>query len=112
MNLSTKFDGMEFENPLMPAAGPLNGDLDKLRFMVEQGCGGIVTKTISVKEPKIPKPCIYGDNQFIMNSELWSEHSYETWINDFYLSFIKKRSSVNRKPWIFKRRYGILSSQD
>ncbi len=91
MNLSTKFDGMEFENPLMPAAGPLNGDLDKLRFMVEQGCGGIVTKTISVKEPKIPKPCIYGDNQFIMNSELWSEHSYKTWIDDFLPEFSKEK---------------------
>lgn len=67
----------------MPAAGPINGDLDKLLFLKAAGCGGITTKTISVKEPHIPKPCIYGDRQFIMNSELWSEHSYKTWIEDF-----------------------------
>ncbi len=91
MNLKTQFDGMEFANPLMPAAGPLNGDLEKLQFLVSEGCGGIVTKTISVALPNIPKPCIYGDNQFIMNSELWSEHSYETWLNDFLPSFHKTK---------------------
>lgn len=82
---------MEFKNPLMPAAGPLNGDLEKLRFLVQEDCGGIVTKTISVKEPHIPKPCIYGDNTFIMNSELWSEHSYQTWIEDFLPAFQKDK---------------------
>lgn len=89
LNLTTKFDGLEFKNPLMPAAGPLNGDYEKLEFLVEQDLGGIVTKTISKELPKIPKPCIYGDKTFIMNSELWSEHSYETWINDFLPKFMK-----------------------
>jgi len=91
LNLKTSFDGIVFKNPLMPAAGPLNGDLEKLRFLVNEDCGGIVTKTISVALPKIPKPCIYGDNQFIMNSELWSEHSYETWINEFLPEFHKEK---------------------
>lgn len=91
MNLKTSFDGLEFENPLMPAAGPLNGDLEKLLFLQEEGCGGIVTKTISVAEPKIPKPCIYGDKLFIMNSELWSEHSYKIWVEDFLPKFHKKK---------------------
>ncbi|MBN2540862.1 MAG: 4Fe-4S binding protein [Bacilli bacterium] len=91
MNLKTSFDGMTFENPLMPAAGPLNGDLEKLQYLVEEGCGGIVTKTISVAAPQIPKPCIYGDNQFIMNSELWSEHSYQTWLDDFLPKFHKTK---------------------
>ncbi|QWC00545.1 4Fe-4S binding protein [Mycoplasmatota bacterium] len=91
MNLKTSFDGMTFKNPLMPAAGPLNGDLEKLNFLVEQDCGGIVTKTISKALPHIPKPCIYGDKQFIMNSELWSEHHYETWMNEFLPNFIKNK---------------------
>ena len=89
MNLETRFDGMVFENPLMPAAGPLNGDYEKLAFLVNQGCGGIVTKTISMTEPHIPKPCIYGDKQFIMNSELWSEHSFDTWEEEFLPQFMK-----------------------
>ena len=32
LNLKTSFDGMTFKNPLMPAAGPLNGDIEKLNF--------------------------------------------------------------------------------
>jgi dihydroorotate dehydrogenase subfamily 1 len=91
LNLKTSFDGLEFDNPLMPAAGPLNGDLEKLNFLVDQGCGGIVTKTISTTLPKIPKPCIYGDKTFIMNSELWSEYSYEVWINEILPEFTKKK---------------------
>jgi len=91
LNLKTSFDGMSFNNPLMPAAGPLNGDLEKLNFLLEQNCGGIVTKTISKELPHIPKPCIYGDKQFIMNSELWSEHHYETWMNEFLPTFMKNK---------------------
>lgn len=91
MNLTTSFDGLTFRNPLMPAAGPLNGDLEKLNFLVSQDCGGIVTKTISVKLPKIPRPCIYGDKLFIMNSELWSEHHYSVWENDFLPEFVKNK---------------------
>lgn len=91
LNLSTSFDGMTFKNPLMPAAGPLNGDLAKLRFLVEQDCGGIVTKTISKELPHIPKPCIYGDKTFIMNSELWSEISYEVWVDEILPEFHKSK---------------------
>lgn len=76
---------------MMPAAGPLNGDFEKLKFLVEQNCGGIVTKTISRALPHIPKPCIYGDKQFIMNSELWSEHHYQTWLDDFLPNFMKMK---------------------
>jgi len=92
LNLKTSFDGMTFNNPLMPAAGPLNGDLEKLRFLVEQGCGGITTKTISIKKPKIPKPCIYGDKTFIMNSELWSELPYQTWIDEILPEYVKDKN--------------------
>ncbi len=85
--LKTTFDGLRLENPLMPAAGPLVGDADKLRFMQEAGCGAIVTKTISTAEPHIPKPCIYGDKSSVMNSELWSEYPLETWLETFLPEF-------------------------
>ncbi len=91
MNLTVNFDGLKLKNPLMPAAGPLNGDLEKLNFLVDQGCGGIVTKTISKELPHIPKPCIYGDKTFIMNSELWSEYSYEKWINEILPEYMKTK---------------------
>jgi dihydroorotate dehydrogenase subfamily 1 len=89
MNLKTSFDGIVLKNPLMPASGPLVGDSDKINFLADEGVGGLVTKTISSKEPHIPRPCIYGGKDYIMNSELWSEHSYQTWIDEF-LPNIKK----------------------
>lgn len=93
MSLKITIDGMEFPNPLMPASGPIVGDDEKLLFLQNEGIGGLVTKTISTKEPHIPRPCIYGDKNFVMNSELWSEHSYELWINDF-LPKLKKEKKV------------------
>lgn len=88
MNLSTKFDGLILNNPLMPAAGPLVGDAEKMLYLKEQGCGAIVSKTISTKDAHIPKPCIYGDQNFVMNSELWSEFPKEMWINKFLPEFV------------------------
>lgn len=90
MNLKTKFDGLTLENPLMPAAGPLVGDAEKLLFLKDAGCGAIVTKTISTKHAHIPKPCIYGDREYVMNSELWSEYPKEKWINEFLPEFVAK----------------------
>ena len=92
MNLTTRFDGLELANPLMPASGPLVGDLEKLLFMQNQGCGAVVTKTISTKLPRIPKPCIYGDKEFVMNSELWSELPLATWTDEILPNFMKQKN--------------------
>ena len=101
MNLKTEFDGLKLANPLMPASGPLVGDTEKLIFMQNAGCGAIVTKTISKELPKIPKPCIYGDKHYVMNSELWSEHSYQTWIDEFLPEYHK----VKDRPLIISVGY-------
>lgn len=101
MNLKTTFDGLILENPLMPAAGPLVGDTEKLIFMRDAGCGAVVTKTISTKIPHIPKPCIYGDKQYVMNSELWSEYSKEKWIEEFLPSYLL----TNDRPLIISVGY-------
>lgn len=82
MNLETRFNGLVLKNPLMPASGPLSGDLEKLEYLYNQGIGAIVTKTISSQPAVVPRPCIYGGKDFVMNSELWSELSYQTWIID------------------------------
>jgi dihydroorotate dehydrogenase subfamily 1 len=89
MNLNVEFDGLKLENPLMPASGPLSGDLEKLRFMQDQGVGAVVTKTISSRGAKVPRPCIYGDKYFVMNSELWSEHPKEVWLNEILPKYDK-----------------------
>ncbi len=89
MNLNVEFDGLKLENPLMPASGPLSGDLEKLRFLQDQGVGAVVTKTISSVGAKVPRPCIYGDKYFVMNSELWSEHPKEVWLNEILPKYDK-----------------------
>lgn len=102
MNLKTTIDGMIFDNPLMPASGPLVGDDKKLSYLAYEGVGGLVTKTISSKLPKIPRPCIYGDKNYIMNSELWSEHPYQLWV-DTFLPNIKREHP--HKPLIISVGY-------
>lgn len=92
MDISTKFDGLKLDNPLMPAAGPLVGDAEKMLWLEQTaGCGAIVSKTISTKDAHIPHPCIYGDRDYIMNCELWTEYTKEKWIEEF-LPYYKKHS--------------------
>jgi dihydroorotate dehydrogenase (fumarate) len=90
--LRTKCDIFDLENPLMPASGPIVGDADKLLFLDREGVGALVTKTISIQEPHIPRPCIYGDKQFVMNSELWSEHPYTKWIEEFLPEIVANKT--------------------
>ncbi len=91
MKLHTTIDGLSLNNPLMPAAGPLVGDDKKMHFLQEAGCGAIVSKTISTQDAQIPKPCIYGDKTYVMNSELWSEHSMKQWKETFLPNFMKRK---------------------
>ncbi|MFH0993107.1 MAG: 4Fe-4S binding protein, partial [bacterium] len=75
---------------------PLVGDFSKLLFMQDAGCGAVVTKTISTHPPVIPRPCIYGDRDYVMNSELWSEHSLERWTGEFLPAF----AAIKDRPLI------------
>jgi len=72
------------KNPIMPASGPIVGDDRKIRYLSEQGLGAMVTKTISVHAAEVPRPCIIGGTDWIINTELWSEHPPERWENDFF----------------------------
>ena len=95
MELTTKFDGLILKNPLMPAAGPLVGDAEKMIWLRDvAGCGAIVAKTISTKMAHIPHPCIIGDNNAIYNCELWTEYSKEKWINEFLPEYCKNKGDT------------------
>jgi|ADurb_H2B_01_Slu_FD_contig_61_522489_length_4174_multi_3_in_0_out_0_2 dihydroorotate dehydrogenase/NAD-dependent dihydropyrimidine dehydrogenase PreA subunit len=84
MDLSVRIgDRLTLANPLMPASGPLVGDSGKILGLIAQGVGGIVTKTISVRAAQVPRPCIIGGNDYIVNTELWSEYPPERWEEDF-----------------------------
>lgn len=95
MDLTTKFDGLVLKNPLMPAAGPLVGDAEKMLWLNHvAGLGAIVAKTISTKMAHIPHPCIVGDNNAIYNCELWTEYSKEKWINEFLPEYCKQKGDT------------------
>lgn len=95
MDLSTKFDGLVLKNPLMPAAGPLVGDAEKMLWLKDQGLGALVAKTISTKDAHIPHPCIIGEgNNAIFNCELWTEYPKEKWINEFLPELKKKKGDT------------------
>jgi len=93
MDLSTSICGLKLDNPLMPAAGPLVGSYQKIMAIASFGVGAIVTKTISSKAAQVPRPCIYGDNNKIMNAELWSEFPPEKWIEEI-LPKLKAEANV------------------
>ncbi len=83
MDLSTEIAGIRFKNPLLPAAGPLTGDDTKMKYIASLGVGGMVTKTISTKAAKVPRPCIVATRDYVVNAELWSEYGPNEWIEKF-----------------------------
>ncbi len=42
MNLSTKYLGLELNNPIVPSAGPLSQSIDNIKKMEDNGAGAIV----------------------------------------------------------------------
>jgi dihydroorotate dehydrogenase subfamily 1 len=83
MSLKTNLCGLTLENPLMPGSGPLTGDAERMIFTARLGVGALITKTIAPEGANVPRPCICGTKNMIMNSELWSEHGSEEWVKQF-----------------------------
>ena len=82
--LSVNICGIRFPNPVMPAAGPNTKDGAMCQAAARGGAGGIVTKTISVKPPDVPRPCMAEIKGGFLNSELWSELPREQWLEREY----------------------------
>lgn len=82
MDLSTNIAGIDLKNPLMPASGPLTGSYEKMMVLEKFKVGCMVSKTISINGAKVPRPCIYGSHNSLMNAELWSEYPLEYWLKD------------------------------
>lgn len=93
MNLSTELAGIKFANPVMPASGPLTGDCEKMAFLESMGLGGMVTKTISTRAAEVPKPCIVATNNYVLNTELWTEFPPEKWKNEILPAY-KENSRI------------------
>jgi dihydroorotate dehydrogenase subfamily 1 len=76
--------GLEFRNPILPAAGPPSKDGSALQAAARGGAGGLVTKTISVHPAQVPRPCMAEIRGGMLNAELWSELPKEQWIETEY----------------------------
>lgn len=83
-DLKVKIGDMEFENPVMVAAGPPSRNAEMIIDCVKNGAGGVVSKTISTEAAHIPKPCMADYKTRFLNTELWSELSPEHWIENEY----------------------------
>ena len=77
--------GLEFRNPVLPAAGPNVRDGAALQSCAEGGAGGLLSKTVSVRAAPVPRPnmALYARNGLI-NTELWTELSLEQWLEHEY----------------------------
>ena len=94
VNLEVEILGMKFKNPVLPAAGPIVKDGKSMLKCAQGGAGGLVAKTISIEPAKVPKPnmCFVKhpgktvNNRYfgMLNTELWSEKSYEQWLAKEY----------------------------
>ena len=82
--LNVKICGLEFSNPILPAAGPPSKDGAMLQAAAKGGAGGLVTKTISVNPADVPRPCMAEIRGGFLNTELWSELPKEQWIETEY----------------------------
>src|ERR1035437_6135589 len=82
--LSVQICGLNFLNPILPAAGPPSKDGAMLQAAANGGAGGLVTKTISVNPAEVPRPCMAEIRGGFLNTELWSELPKEQWIETEY----------------------------
>jgi len=83
-NLSVRICGIDFLNPILPAAGPPSKDGAILLAAARGGAGGLVTKTISVQPAEVPRPCMAEIRGGFLNTELWSELPKEQWLATEY----------------------------
>ena len=69
MDLSVKFCDVKFKNPLVLASGILGVTGSSLKRIVENGAGGVTTKSIWLKPHKgHPNPVIIANEHYMMNA--------------------------------------------
>ncbi len=80
-DLSIEIAGLELANPLLPGSGPPGDGLEKLKKLDRAGIGGLVTKTVSVALPDVPRPKMAHEGDLFFNVEKWSERPYAEWLS-------------------------------
>ncbi|MFZ6019985.1 MAG: 4Fe-4S binding protein [Chloroflexota bacterium] len=84
-NLSVQTLKHNFRNPIIPAAGPNVGSGEMVQRAARGGAGGLLSKTISSVAAPVPHPnMVRFGKENLLNTELWSELSPETWFEHEY----------------------------
>jgi len=84
-NLSVQTLKHNFRNPIIPAAGPNVGSGEMVQRTARGGAGGLLSKTISSVAAPVPHPnMVRFGKENLLNTELWSELSPETWFEHEY----------------------------
>lgn len=87
-DLALSLFGLDFRNPLWPAAGPNVRDGEMCRRQARAGAGAVVCKTISSEAAPVPKfhmmNLAKNRRGGMLNSELWSELPPEQWLEKEY----------------------------
>ncbi len=82
-DLAVKLNGIDFANPVLPAAGPNVRDARMMLSAIEGGAGAVVSKTFSVKAAEDPRPNIMAaSNRGCINCETWSEIPMESFLDE------------------------------
>jgi dihydroorotate dehydrogenase (fumarate) len=108
MNTKVNLLGLTFENPVLPAAGPLTEGLSNLLYLNESPLGGLVTKTISVSGALVKKPCIAATEHMVFNTELWSEHDLKYWTSQLPHLVDKKKKPIGVSVGYTEEQLGIV----
>lgn len=67
--LATKFLGLNFKNPLVLASGVRGVTAASMRYMVQQGCGGVTLKSASLQSRTgHPNPTMVSSPHFVINA--------------------------------------------
>ena len=82
-NLQVNICGLDFRNPILPAAGPPSKDGAASKPLPTAAPGGLVTKTISVQPAEVPRPCMAEIRGGFLNTDLVGA-SKEQWIENEY----------------------------
>ena len=81
-DLTTKFCGIEFSNPLVVPAGVHGRDGDVMRTIGESGVAGICTKTIVSQPATDVLPCFSAVPSGMVNSVFGSDKTAEYWFSE------------------------------
>lgn len=95
MKRKYKIFGKKVNSPFVLGSGPLSYGAEGIKTMFNSGIDIVVTKTIRIEAANNPIPhMVMNSTNGLINNELWSDYSYEHWINEEFPSLKDRESGV------------------